>query len=194
MNENQFYIMLADTPWAGPVAEVIKGPDIMVNNGVALDSITESYQIHLSVDEKAGNPHEFSPCDIHGPGRSLLFSKEFIDILASLGVENVQYFDADVTYLPTGKKYAYKVSNIVGIVSGLDMEHSEVLLSPRGNVIEIERMKLDESKLKGHKMVRLQESAGTLVIVHESIKNAVDNAGLRGFLFLRDHEYKPGFM
>lgn len=190
---NKYFIMLADTPWAGPAAKVVKGPDIMVNDGVSLDNVKEGFEIHLSVDDEAENANEFPPCDIHGPGRSLMFSKRFIEILISLGVDNIQYFDADVTYLPTGAKYPYKVSNIVGAVSGLDMDQSEVLLSPRGNVIEIERMKLDEDKLKGHKIVRLQESV-SLIIVHESIKKAVEDAGLTGFLFISDDEYEPGLI
>jgi|GEM_PF-5480116 len=193
MSDNKFFIMLTDTPWAGPTAKVVKGPDIMVNDGVYLENAKEGYEIHLSVDEKAEDANEFPPCDIHGPGRSLMFSKRFIEILISLGVDNIQYFDADVTYLPTGAKYSYKVSNIVGVVSGLDMDQAEVFLSPRGNVIEIDRMKLDEDKLKGHKMVRLQESV-SLIIVHESIKKAVEDAGLTGFLFISDDEYEPGLI
>ncbi|MBN2436783.1 MAG: hypothetical protein JXK07_16095 [Spirochaetes bacterium] len=190
---NKYYIMLADTPWAGPTAKVVKGPDIMVNDGVYLDNFKEGFEIHLSVDDEAEDANEFQPCDIHGPARTLMFSKRFIEILISLGVDNIQYFDADVTYLPTGAKYPHKVSNIVGVVSGLDMDQSEVLLSPRGNVIEIDRMKLDEDKLKGHKIVRLQESV-SLIIVHESIKKAVEDAGLTGFLFLSDDEYEPGLI
>ena len=153
----------------------------------------EGDEINLSVDNKAENINEFPPCDIHGPSRTLLFSKRFIDVLISLGVDNIQYFDANVTYLPTGEKYLYKVSNVVGIVSGLDMEQSDALLSPNGNVLEIEKMKFDENKLKGHKIVRLQESI-MLLVVHESVKDAVEVAGLTGFLFLTDDEYEPGLI
>ena len=149
--------MLADPPWAGPTCKVIKGPDIMVNDGVSIEVVQENYEIVLSVDKQAEDADEFPPCDIHEPTRSLMFSQRFIEILNSLGVDNIQYFDADVTYAPTGEKHAYKVSNIVGIVSGLNMDKSEVILSERGNVLQIEQMCLDEEKLKGHKICRLKE-------------------------------------
>lgn len=193
MTDKNYYIMLADPPWAGPTSKVVKGPDIMVNDGVFLSDVKDKYEIVLSVDKKAENPAEFPPCDIHGPTRTLMFSQRFIDILNSLGVDNVQYFDADVTYEPTGEKCPYKVANIVGIVSGLDMDESEVIMSGKGNVLDIEVMSLDEEKLKGQKVVRLQEDI-MLMIVHRTIKEAVEEAGLTGFLFLADDEYEPGMI
>ncbi len=132
MTERNFYIMVPDPPWAGPTVNVLKGPDIVVNEGIFLDDVKGKYDIVLSVDTKANEPTEFPPCDIHGPSRSLLFSQRFINILDSLGVENVQYFDADVTYAPTGERWPYRIANIVGMVSGLDMDKSEVILSRKG--------------------------------------------------------------
>lgn len=193
MTDKNFYIMLADPPWAGPTCKVIKGPDIMLNDGVFIEGVHENYEIVLSVDKQAKNAHEFPPCDIHEPRGSLMFSQRFIEILNSLGADNIQYFDADVTYAPTGEKHAYKVSNIVGIVSGLDMDKSEVILSERGNVLQIEQMCLDEEKLKGNKICRLKEDI-MLTVVHKSIKEAVENAGLTGFLFVADDEYEPGMI
>ena len=104
MNDKNFYIMLADPPWAGPNSQIISGPDIRVYNGVFLSNVQEPYKITLTVDKQAANTNDFPPCDIHGPNRSLMFSKAFIDLLASLGVDNIQYSDADVTYEPTGQE------------------------------------------------------------------------------------------
>lgn len=185
--------MLADPPSAGPVSKVIKGPEMMVNDGVFRNAISKPYEIVLSVDKQAKNLRDYPPCDIHGPGRSLLFSQRFIHILDSLGVDNIQYFDADVTYAPTGAKHDYKVANIVGLVSALDMNQSEVILSRQGNVLDIEEMHLDEQKLEGYKICRLKEDT-MLIIVHKSIKEAVDNAALTGFMFVTDEEFEPGMI
>lgn len=155
--------------------------------------LAEHYEITLSVDEKAKDVGEFLPCDIHGPSRSLMFSKQFIDLLTKLGVNNIQYLNADVTYAPTGEKVSYKVANIVGIVSGLDLDQSTVISSRQGNILEIEEMCIDENKLFGHKIFRLQESI-MHVVVHKSIKEAVESAGLTGFMFLADDEYEPGML
>jgi len=193
MNEKNYYLMLIDTPWAGPFAELVKGPDPYVNDGVFINDVTEPFDIKLNVDKKAKEAGEFLPCDIHGPSRTLMFSQQFIDLLAELGVDNIQYLDADVTYAPTGEKVSYKVANIVDIVSGLDLEKSDVILSRQGNVLEIEEMCFDESKLSGHKICRLQESI-MHVVVHKSIKKAIENAELTGFMFLTDDEYEPGML
>lgn len=193
MADKNYYIMLSDPPWAGPTATVEKGPEVMVNDGVFLNDVKKGYEITLSVDKKADNASDFPPCDIHGPSRSLIFSQRFIDILNSLGVDNVQYFDADVTYAPTGEKIPYKVANIVGVVSGLDLDESEVIMSSRGSVLAIDEMCLDEKKLEGNKICRLQEDV-MLTVVHRSIKEAVEDAGLTGFLFVSDEEFEPGMI
>lgn len=193
MTDKNFFIMLADPPWAGPTVKVLKKPDVMVNDGVFLPGVNESYEILLTVDEKAKDVHDFPPCDIHGPSRTLMFSKRFIELLIGMGVDNIQYLDAEVTYEPTGQKLPYKVANVVGIISGLDMGASDVVLSPQDNIIDIEEMCFDESKLSGHKIFRLQEHI-MLLIVHRSIKEAVENAGLTGFMFLADDEYEPGMI
>ena len=193
MTDTEFYIMLADPPWAGPTAKIITGPDIMVNDGVFIGGVQKSYDIKLVVDKQAKDPSEFPACDIHGPSRTLLFSQRFINALNSLGVDNIQYFDADVVYAPTGEKLAYKVANIIGIVSGLDMARSDVTMNNQGNVLGIEEMALDEEKLKNHKICRLQEDI-MLIVVHRSIKDAVEEAGMTGFMFVADDEYEPGMI
>ena len=193
MNDKNFYLMLIDTPLTAPRVEVIKGPEITVNDGVSIDDVTEEYEMTLSIDKKIKNTAECSPCDIHGPSRSLIFSKRFIDLLAKLQINNIQYLHADATYTATNEKVAYKVANIVGIVSGLDLDESTVISSRQGNILEIEEMVFDEDKLSGHKIFRLKESI-MHIVVHKSIKEAIENAGLTGFMFLTDEEYEPGML
>lgn len=192
MKETEFYIMLADPPWAGPCAKVISGPDIRVYDGERIQGIGEPFKILLSVESKA-KIIDFPPLDIHGPHRTLLFSQSFIEILKKLEVDNVQYFDAEVTYEPENAKYSYKVANVIGLVKGLNIEKSDLIFSPQGNVVSIERMYLDEEKCSGQKMFRLQEDS-MLIIVHRCIKEAVETAGLQGFMFVTDDEYEPGMI
>jgi hypothetical protein len=193
MADKSYYIMLVNSPWAGPTVEVVSGPDIMVNDGVMIGEVNQPFEMKLIVDKQAENPSDFPPCDIHGPTRSLLFSARLIECLNKLSVDNIEYIDANVIYEPTGESVDYKVANVVGIVSGLDLEQSEVVLSRKGKVLEIEKMCLDEEKLKGHKMVRLRESI-MHIVVHKSIKEAVEAASLTGFMFLSDDEFEPGMI
>lgn len=193
MNDKNFYIMLADPPSAGPTQTLISGPDIMVHSGEWLEGIEAPFEIVLQVDTQAQSPLDFPPLDIHGPNRSLLFSERFIGILDKLGVETIQYLDAAVSYGPTGAKVPYKVANIVGLVEGLNREASDLDLSPKGTVLSIEQMQLDEEKLSEQKIFRLQED-DMLIVVHKSIREAVEAAGLTGFLFVADDEYEPGMI
>lgn len=190
MPSDEFYVMLANPEWAGPGQEVVAGPEVLLYNGTSIEEPIEPYTVVLKVDKQAEDPLDFPPQDIVGPNRSLLFSKRFVELLDGLGVDNVQYIDAEVTYEPTGEQVEYKAANVVGVASGLDMEHSAVLLSPRGNVLNIEVMCFDEDALRGQTMFRLEESR-MLIVVHRRVKEAVEDAGLSGFLFVSDAEYEP---
>ena len=108
-------------------------------------------------------------------------------------MRNIQYFDAEVTYAPTGTNVSYQIANVLGLVEGLNLEKSAVIMSPRGNVISIERMCLDEEKLSETKICRLKEDP-MLIVVHRSIREAVEEAGLTGFMFIADDEYEPGMI
>ncbi len=193
MTDKNFSIMLENGPWAGPNATTLSGPDFMIDDGVYIDDKEQSYEISLAVDKQAENPVDFPPCDIHRLDSGFMFSKRFIDLLAQLNVDNIQYFDTKVTLEPGGEQLQYKAANIVGKVMGLDMENSEVRLTSKGSIMGIMKMKFDESKMQGHKIFRLQERV-MLVVVHKSIKEAVENAGLTGFMFVSDDEYEPSMI
>jgi len=193
MTDKNFYIVLSDPPWAGPTVKILDGPDIVVDDGIFIENVKQKYEIALIVDKQAENREQFPPCDIHSPSRCLMFSHRLIEILNKEGASNIQYLDADVIYEPTGKKYNYKVANILSSVSALNIEKSEVILSRYGNVIDIEKMVLDEAKADGNKIFRLTESI-MHVVVHKSIKEAIETAKLSGFLFITDDEYEPGML
>jgi hypothetical protein len=192
MTEKNFYIMLNAPPWGGPDPVMIDGPDFMIDDGVVCDDEQQPYEVVLKVDNKAENPSDFPPCDIHSLDSGYLFSQRFIDVLKKLNVDNIQYFDAKVTYEPSGLQLPYKAANIIGIVSGLDLDNSEVELDD-DIVIDIESMCFDESKMEGYKIFRLNESI-MHVVVHRSIKEAIEEAGLTGFMFVTDDEYEPGMI
>lgn len=193
MAEKDFYIMLENAPWAGPNAVTHTGPDFAIDDGVFIADHEQLYEISLTVDKLADNPADFPPCDIHMLDSGYLFSERFIELLNNMSVDNIQYFDAKVIYEPTGLQFPYKAANVIGKVSGLDLDGSVVELSRKGNIIAIRTMKLDENKMQGQKIVRLHESV-MLIVVHRSIKEAVENSGLTGFMFVADDEYDPSMI
>lgn len=192
MTDKNYYIMLENAPWAGPNTTTLSGPDFMIDDGVFIPDQEQSYEISLTVDKQADDPADFPPCDIHRLNSGYLFSEHFIELLKKLNVYNIQYFDAKVTFEPTGLQLPYKAANIIGIVSGLDLDNSEVEFDDN-IIIDIESMCFDENKMQGLKIFRLQESI-MHIVVHRSIKEAIEAAGLTGFMFVTDDEYEPGMI
>jgi hypothetical protein len=193
MQEKNYFVMLIDPPWAGPTTELVAGPAVETNNGVSIGPLIQVFDIRLVVDAKAPDPQTFPPCDIHGPTKRMLLSERAIKTLERVGVDNIEYFDARVTSTHFSKVPNYKVANIVGVVSGLDLAKSDVVMGRRNRVLAIEKMVFDESRLQPHKICRLQEDI-MLMVVHKDIKDAIERQGLTGFRFVRDLEWTPGMI
>lgn len=193
MHNKNYYIMLADAGWAGPTAFVDDETPFRMDDGVLLGDTEFEFNIKLLVDKQASDPSAFPPCDIQDLRSGYLFSQRFIELLGRLGVDNIQYFNANVTYQDNPQKLAYKAANILGVISALDMNASEVILSRKGRVLAIEKMVIDEARLQGHKIVRLFESI-MHVVVHRSVKEAVEAEGLTGFMFVSDDKFEMGML
>jgi hypothetical protein len=192
-SKKNYYIFLPDPPWAGPVAKFTRGPDKKVNRGVQVGRIDQPYEFELMVDPKATNFIDFPPLDVHGPGRHLLFSQRLIDSLSRLGITNIEYLPALVTYVPTNLKCEYKVANIVGVVSGLDRENSEYLTGEDGTIYDIKHIVLNETKFLDQKIFRLKEDR-SFILVHSDIKKTFDELGYTGVMFIKDEEWEPGMI
>ncbi|HWV13822.1 MAG TPA: DUF1629 domain-containing protein [Cellvibrio sp.] len=194
MNNKNFYVMLVNPPWAGPNTFVDDEIPFSIDDGVLLDDTAFEFDVKLLVDKLASDPSGFPPCDIHKiPGGGYLFSQRLVELLQRLGIDNIQYFNANVTYQSNPQKLTYKAANILGVVSALDMDASEVVLSRKGSVIAIEKMVLDEIRLQGHKMVRLFESV-MHVIVHKTVKEAIETEGFTGFMFVSDDKFNMSML
>ena len=116
-----------------------------------------------------------------------LMSAELLSALASAGVENLELFDATVSDLETGTTYdGYKAVNIVGVVAAADMQQSDSAnlgLDDSGLIDTFFRnLVVDESRIPDVLMFRLAESVKH-IIVHESVREAVEAAGLTDLQF-----------
>lgn len=189
MGEQRYEVLVHDSPWAGPTIEVLDGPDVKANRGRPVGSVDRPYELELVV-EPGADPDEFPPMDFQDAPTFRLFSSRLQDVLAQAGVDNVEYIDAEVTYGPTGESLDYAVANVVGVVSALDFDRSEVVRDPLGNVINVETLCLDEEKLAGHRLITLAETPLTLV-VHTELTDAIQAAELTGCRFVPPGEYRP---
>lgn len=193
MSDSRYFIMLSDPPWAGPIAHLANGPEVETNNGVSLGEVSGQFDIQLRVDAKAENPLSFPPLDLHGPSKRLLLSDRFVRLLESLGVDNVEYLDARVTFVPDGSDPAYRVANFLGVVQGLDRNRSDLDMDEDGFIFGMNAIVFDDSKIGVHKIFRLAEDV-MFLIVHEDIKLAAEKAGLTGIRFVADEDWQPGMI
>jgi hypothetical protein len=111
------------------------------------------------------------------------------DILRAQGVSNIQYFDAVLRDPVNGREYRdYSAFNIVGLVACADMNASEMMgtsSSVMGDA-DFHALVIDEKKAGGLLLFRLAENISA-IIVHERIRQAIEQAGIPGFVF-----YGPG--
>ena len=170
----------------------INEPDAFTNRGRLVNKIDGQYE--FLIEYKNSNKEQVSqpPLDIMQTGKSLLFSDRLIMLLKKLNIENIQYFIANVIHRPTNALVEYKVANIVSAISGVDMDNSELIMDD-DIIIDIDRLVFDENKMRGHNIFRLEESI-LHVVVHKSVKEAMECANITGVMFLTDDEFEVGMI
>jgi hypothetical protein len=189
-----YFLMLNEEPWAGPVAFRVSGSDAIMNRGRRLKSPPGPLTYELRVDKKAKRPQEFPPLDWHNaPDGQALFSERLVSVLTAAGVANVDYYDATVHYTPTKAALKYKVSNVIGIASVLDRSKSRFNADEDDFIIELLSISLDESLCAGQKMFRFQERPSMLVISSD-IKTALEGAAITGTLIIEPQDWEPGLI
>ncbi|TEW44564.1 imm11 family protein [Psychromonas algicola] len=189
---NNYFFMIATSPAFGPTVEVVDAPSVRTTKGKSIGDIEEPFRIELVVDRSAPAEGEYPPRDIHESAKFTFFSRKFIDALTSLGVENIEYFEADVLDTATNEKLDYCAVNILGRINAVDKDHSDLIMVG-DNMIDVEKMVLDKSKIQDHKIFMLGEIP-MLIVVHQSIKEIVEKQGLTGFRFFSEEEYEPGII
>lgn len=188
------YVLLPQSPWAGPTASQIAGPEVDLHRGVPAKEPTAPFVYELRVDDAADDPAEFPPLDLHHAGDGhLLVTPKLVECLKTAGVENLQTFPAQVTYAATGATVDYRTANIVGLVSALDTDASQCEVDENGLVEVFYTLRLRADKLAGLDLFRLHESFHT-IIVSRRVKEALESASITGLLLLTQEEWQPGML
>jgi hypothetical protein len=115
--------------------------------------------------------------------------EDVIETLRRAGVDNLQYFDALLRDPRDGTEFKdYRAYNIVGLVACADMEASELMGTSDSTMgdVDFQSLVIDEKKTGGLLLFRLAEKVSAIV-VHEKVKDAIEAAGIPGFVF-----YGPG--
>lgn len=160
--------------------------------------IAESWMLGRPIDERSvQQPLKYildpdyggTPKAMYGAEVQPVMRDDLVDVLTKAGVDNVQYFRAELFDPESGKQYTnYKAFNIVGLVAAANMQKSELMGTSDSTIgdVDFHALVLDESKLGGLLLFRLAEKISAIV-VHEKIKTAIEAARIQGFVF-----YGPG--
>lgn len=112
-----------------------------------------------------------------------LFSKELVQALRSVGVNNLQTFPVSIVEregLDIDQEYL--AVNIVGCIKCVDMNKSEHTDIAGQQVFAFRQLVIDETKTQGQLMFRLAESL-TSIIVHEKVKTYLDKQNFKYLSF-----------
>jgi hypothetical protein len=110
------------------------------------------------------------------------------DLVAALresGVDNLQVFPAIIEDPSSGARHTdYKAFNIIGTVAAADMAKSVPMGTSDSTIIDVdfESLALDESRIRSHRLFRLAENLGAIV-VDQGIKEEVERRHIPGMVF-----------
>ena len=119
-----------------------------------------------------------------------VMSKRLADTLIAAGVSNIDFFSAQVREVKSNKVFEdYVAFNIVGTIAAADLKQSD-FSAPDGPMVSVDfdSLTIDESRTRGGLMFRLAESLNGIV-VHESVKKAIEAAGIDTLTFLDPQEW-----
>ncbi len=122
-----------------------------------------------------------------------LFSGKLKTLLDQLGVDNIQYYEVEMIDQETEGKAGMKywLANIIGLKDCIDEEESVGEYDDYLEEYDWEILVIDPQKTDGLKIFRLSDER-MLIIIDETIKNAIESAGLEG-IRLRNTRDFDGF-
>ena len=136
--------------------------------------------------------------------RCLVHSYRLREVLRSAGVDNIDYYPCVIENLVNRQRLAtfqdtarsethnyYKAANILDMIYCLDRDNSELEIDEEepSEIWNILNLKLLEDRIGDVLMFRLGEDP-SIVIVHHTIKEAVEKANLTGVIFLPADGYR----
>ena len=191
---SNYYIVVYDPPWAGPVSHPVDGLGIDLMQGKKYDSYNESAKYNLEVDKLANNPTDFPPLDYFSCADLTVFmSNKMRQCLEENGVDNIDYYNVEITYVATGEQVDCFAANVIGMLQAVDEAASDCQYLSAGHLLTVDKRVLNKEKLEGLKFVRFYEFA-TLLIVAEHIKEALEAAGVTGIYFVEPEEWDDSML
>ena len=122
-----------------------------------------------------------------------IISFDLACVLRDVGVDNIEYFDAVVNEPWSGRRIeSYTVFNVLGLVSGADMEASEFMVQLPDDApmdVDFEKLVLDSSRIPSDLLIFRLAAAGCPIVVHAEIRRALGAARIEGLRFFEESEW-----
>lgn len=144
---------------------------------------TEPIQIEIE-EEQSGLLLEYYDSSIS------VMTRRLAQALRSAGVDNIDFYETEIHDLKTGEVHkSHLAFNLIGAVAAADLSKSQYMALD-GPVISVDfdSLAIDENKTRGTLMFRLAESLNG-VAVHESVKKAIEAAGINTLRFFRPEDW-----
>jgi hypothetical protein len=119
-----------------------------------------------------------------GPGR--VFSRRLLDLLRMQGVDNIEAYPCLITNMVNGEHQTdFAAVNVVGKIRCVNRRKSrfEDFDDGSNRILAWDYLVLDEDEIGGQKLFCLAEMPIQLV-VHRSVKEAIEAAGMTGMEFI----------
>lgn len=148
----------------GSITKVVNVSKAMIK-GRPFDPAELTLPWKFSLEQKRPDPlhmSEFYPYP-------MLMSNRLVDALKSVGVDNLQLFDAEIHDVKSGGvNRDYQVVNVLGRVSAADLGASKS--RPVANLRFFETLVIDPARAPEHLMFRLAESLTDIIITERVAK------------------------
>jgi hypothetical protein len=124
--------------------------------------------------------------------RCLIYSQRLIDVLRSIGVDNIDYHPCRIVNELTGQVLrTHQAANILDMIYCLDQDNSEFEIDDEepNEIWYVNNLKLLQDRLGDVHIFRLGERP-SIVIVDQMVKEAIEAAHLTGVTFLPAEGYR----
>ncbi len=186
-----YYVFEYDS-WSENEAQILARPQtpeleyMRFNKGEIESNPPTSIEFNMTSAEK-GELGDYVLTSLPG----LVISKPVRDILDRCGADNIQYIPVVIHDEPEKKTHdGYFMANIIGVVDCIDLQKSVITTRAAmpDKIREIHKLCIDESRAKGFRILRLARRQ-VIVLVDETIKNALESQALRGIILIPVGDY-----
>lgn len=196
-----YFVMVGEGPY--PSVSIDKQPDLpggpWYHGSVLKISVPNNLQYTLDVkkpwydeDDEEWITSPSNPKTFYSSKAFPVMRTDMLEVLLAAGVDNLETFPAQLIDEVNDKIYDnYVAFNIIGLVAAADLGKSELMPhSPGATMLDTDfhSLVIDESKTKGLLLFRLAENCSA-IMVHHSIKNAIEAKGIPGIVFYADGEW-----